>query len=250
MNGRRLLVIVGFLVQAPGLSAAPIVWNNPWGTATIFDAGPLATGLSARAQLATDDERESLLFTDATSSPAVAETSVGFAASLLTSRAQLSVEESNDSGLLLFGSSRVTSASGDAGMGLGTSEVAIYLLITLDAPAVIQVLDLTSSLTGGSATAFSLTISASDSAGVVTGSPLLAFAGGYPSAEGSVVGGSAGTYLLEMHAKAGPAPQARTDFFFRFDLASIASVPEPGTVGLLAAALAGMLALRRRPRSG
>ncbi len=244
MIARALAIAAILIAVLPSSRAATLVTNFPWGTATIFDSGPLASVLSVRAQLGSDDESESLVFATAQTSPAVLETALGSGASALSVRSELGVSESNDSGMLFSGSAITLAPSGP---GLGTAEVRVFLLIALDAPAVIQVLDLASAIAGPglAAEAFSLDVSPSDAAGTVTGSPLLTFSGAYaPGAGGFIVGETPGFYRLDLRATAGPATNARTDFFFRFDLASIDTVPEPGVAVLAGAGIAVIMGHR------
>lgn len=225
-----LLLAVGG--GARDAAADNFVWRGLYGSATVFQSGPLATTLSAAAQVPGDDGSISLSYLDAPAVPATALIEANGGGTVFTSRTELSLGEAQIGGLYQAGGIDLSRVGPG---GSGTGEIRLRLLLELPAPATIELSSIRSALsaTGSGTSAFSLELFPSNSAGDKTGAALLAVTGVSPDLTRTWDARDS-YYLLEVNLAATAAPDglASAGFSFFFDLQP-AAIPEPGAVSLL-----------------
>jgi hypothetical protein len=222
------------------------------GTVTVFGSGTRTSYLQTEAYLADVDAADTLNYLDASSSPATSRSEAQTSSGSFTSLAQVSLDESQTTGLP-YTSGSIGFSSLGSGAGTGEGLIKVFFLINVPSPVTIDLSGIRSEVTtlGAPVDAFSLKLFESNADGAIVGSALLSFAGNTFDDAGQYQT-SGQYYLVEMDATAKATATFTESLSFSFAL-NLESVPEPGSIGLMLVgglSLAGIAGWRKLRRAG
>jgi hypothetical protein len=227
-----------------------LTWSNPQGTISLFGGGPLTTILETHATLLGVEAADVLKYLDSPSIPAISRAEAFKDEASFAAIGQLSVTESEESGLPFAEGNIAFVSTGDS-VATGSGTIHLSYLISVPDPAMIEFTNVRSTITtsGSPQSAFTLNLYESDATGAKVGGALLAFEGEYFDAFGSWES-SVPYYLVEMNVSAVATLEEYDSVAFSYfvNLAPV-SVPEPNAVALLlAGAMAVLVGARIRHR--
>jgi len=246
---RGTLVALWLVPQLCG--AATLTWSNTLGSVTLFGSdSSIGTSLETSAMLGSGSGSDSLFYPEASTTPAISRADAFSGAASFSSLAQLSVTESQETGMP-FTSGGISFSSENGGeSGSGSGAITLYFLISVPSPVVIDLSGVRSTVTSaGPATGtFAMSLYQSDATGSKIGGTLLNFSGNAFDAEGSYQT-SAAYYLLEMNVSANALSGSAGSADFSYQL-NLVAVPEPGVAALFLAAFISVCLAAKWKRPG